>query len=71
MEIQAQTMASMPRREPWNKGKLIGEKPPLRPKHVWSIRTRSTKSLRDSPLRRSAGAGTRIEIVDSGRVVLS
>ena len=24
----------------WNKGKLIGTKPPLRPKHVWSIRTR-------------------------------
>jgi hypothetical protein len=40
MEIQAQTMASMPRREPWNKGKLIGQKPPLRPKHVSSIRTR-------------------------------
>ena len=29
-----------PRREPWNKGKLIGAKPPLRPKHVWSIRTK-------------------------------
>lgn len=27
-------------RTPWNKGKLIGAKPPLRPKHVWSIRTR-------------------------------
>ena len=27
-------------RTPWNKGKLIGPKPPLRPKHVWSIRTR-------------------------------
>jgi len=25
---------------PWNKGKLVGPKPPLRPKHVWSIRTR-------------------------------
>ena len=24
----------------WNKGKLIGPKPPLRPKHVWSIRTK-------------------------------
>ncbi len=23
----------------WNKGKLIGAKPPLRPKHVWAIRT--------------------------------
>lgn len=27
-------------REPWNKGKLTGVKPPLRPKHVWSIRTK-------------------------------
>jgi len=29
-----------PKRQPWNKGKLIGPKPPLRPKHVWSIRTK-------------------------------
>jgi len=27
-------------RTPWNKGKLIGARPPLQPKHVWSIRTR-------------------------------
>jgi integrase len=27
-------------RRPWNKGKLTGAKPPLRPKHVWSIRTK-------------------------------
>ena len=27
-------------RLPWNKGKLIGAKPPLLPKHIWSIRTR-------------------------------
>ena len=27
-------------RAAWNKGKLIGAKPPLRPKHVWSIRTK-------------------------------
>ena len=27
-------------RTPWNKGKLIGATPPLRPKHVWAIRTR-------------------------------
>jgi len=27
-------------RLPWNKGKLMGAKPPLRPKHVWSIRTK-------------------------------
>jgi integrase len=29
-----------PRRPPWNKGKLVGPKPPLRPSHVWSIRTK-------------------------------
>lgn len=28
------------RRPPWKKGKLIGAKPPLRPSHVWSIRTK-------------------------------
>src|SRR5215216_2907667 len=28
------------KRLPWNKGKLTGAKPPLRPKHVWSIRTK-------------------------------
>ena len=29
-----------PKPVPWNKGKLTGPKPPLRPKHVWSIRTK-------------------------------
>ncbi len=29
-------------RTPWNKGKLIGAQPPLRPKHVWAIRTRES-----------------------------
>jgi len=28
------------RRPPWNKVKLIGAKPPVRPSHVWSIRTK-------------------------------
>lgn len=28
------------RREPWNKRKLVGAKPPLRPSHVYSIRTK-------------------------------
>lgn len=25
-------------REPWNKGKLIGQKPPLKLKDIWAIR---------------------------------
>src|SRR5918993_5016093 len=40
MEIVNETSAVMARRRPWNKGKLIGPKPPLQPKHVWAIRTR-------------------------------
>ena len=28
------------KRVPWNKGRLTGAKPPLRPKHVWAIRTK-------------------------------
>jgi integrase len=28
------------RREPWNKGRLIGQKRPLKPKDVWTIRVR-------------------------------
>jgi hypothetical protein len=30
----------------WNKGKLIGAKPPLMARHVWSIRTRLQPSRR-------------------------
>src|ERR1700722_18823381 len=50
-------LLKFPTRSPWNKGKLIGAKPPLRPKHVWSIRThlmiqRRTRDLAiDSKLR--------------------
>src|SRR6187399_1103337 len=33
------TTTSTGKRVPWNKGKLTGAKPPLRPKHVWAIRT--------------------------------
>jgi integrase len=40
MEFIENTANSMPARRPWNRGKLVGAKPPLRPKHVWSIRTR-------------------------------
>lgn len=41
MEDNRPTTAEMPaRRPPWNKGKLVGAKPPLRPSHVWSIRTK-------------------------------
>src|SRR3954449_3723028 len=40
MEHLENTTATATRYRPWNKGKLTGAKPPLRPKHVWSIRTK-------------------------------
>jgi len=40
MQDLVNTIATATRRSPWNKGKLTGAKPPLRPKHVWSIRTK-------------------------------
>jgi hypothetical protein len=40
METVYKTSAVAPRRRASNKGKLIGPKPPLHPKHVWAIRTR-------------------------------
>ena len=34
-------------RSPWNKGPIVGQKRPLLPKHVWSIRLRS--DMADNP----------------------
>ena len=43
--VQETTMPSdqilhNPRRRPWNKGQLVGQKRPLKPKDVWAIRIR-------------------------------
>jgi len=40
MQDVSQAALQAPRRDPWNKGKLTGAKPPIRPKHVWSIRSK-------------------------------
>ena len=32
-------METTQHRESWNKGKLVGQKPPLKPKDIWAIRT--------------------------------
>jgi hypothetical protein len=66
-----------PKRVPWNKGKLTGAKPPLRPKHVWSIRTKLQIEGRardlamfnlaiDSKLRGCDVVATRVEDVAGG-----
>ena len=42
-------MESDQRREPWNKGKLVGQKPPLKPKDIWAIRIQlqNARQVRD------------------------
>jgi len=35
-----ESMHVAPRREPWNKGKLVGQKAPLKLKDIWAIRVR-------------------------------
>ena len=40
MQDQENAVPAIRKQTPWNKGKLTGAKPPLRPKHVWSIRTK-------------------------------
>jgi hypothetical protein len=40
MQDHDDPIPSTSKRSAWNKGKLMGAKPPLRPKHVWSIRTK-------------------------------
>ncbi|SED16246.1 hypothetical protein [Bradyrhizobium erythrophlei] len=73
-----QDQANAARRVPWNKGKLTGAKPPLRPKPVWSIRTkfqieRRTRDLAmfnlaiDSKLRCCDVVALRVEDVVAGR----
>ena len=31
-------METINKREDWNKGKLVGQKPPLKPEDIWAIR---------------------------------
>src|SRR3981081_3759010 len=78
MAMQDQMNATPePKRVPGNKGKLTGAKPPLRPKHVWSIRTklqteRATRALAvfnlriDSKLRGCDVVAIRVEDVAAG-----
>src|SRR5467141_2013633 len=40
MQDTANAVPTTSKRWPWNQGKLTGAKPPLRPKHVWAIRTK-------------------------------
>jgi hypothetical protein len=77
MQDEVMATPTPPKRVPWNKGKLTGAKPPLRPKHAWSIRTKlqiegRTRDLAmfnlaiDSKLRGCDVVAIRVEDVAAG-----
>ena len=37
MQDDSNLALTTPKQAPWNKGRLIGAKPPLRQKHVWAF----------------------------------
>jgi hypothetical protein len=44
-----QTQTTPATRRPWNSGRIIGPKPPPRPKHIWATRQqlKNTHRVRD------------------------
>jgi hypothetical protein len=49
MQDQVNAIPAPHKRVPWNRGKVTGAKPPLRPKHVRSIRTKLQIEGRSRP----------------------
>ncbi len=75
-------MESTQYREPWNKGKLVGQKPPLKPKDIWAIRTNLQNGCRvrdlamfslaiDSKLRGCDLVNLRVRDITHGSQILS
>jgi hypothetical protein len=74
-------MEAKNKRESWNKGKLVGQKPPLKPKEIWAIRiylqnTHAARNLAmfnlaiDSKLRGCDLVSLRVRDVSHGNQVL-
>ena len=74
-------MENTHKREAWNKGKLVGQKPPLKPKDIWAIRIhlQNAHSVRDlamfnlaidSKLRGCDLVGLRVRDVTHGYQIL-
>src|SRR5438445_297132 len=60
-------------RRPWNKGLLIGQKKPLEPKHLWSIRVTCSTALlhatyANASSRRNGVANMLFNLLDGGHV---
>ena len=69
-------------RQPWNKGKLIGQKRPLKPKDIWAIRIQLQNACRvrdlamfnlaiDSKLRGCDLVNLRVRDITNGNQVLA
>jgi hypothetical protein len=52
------------RREPWNKGKLVGHKAPFKLKQIWAIRVRLQLAQRRRTADRADGGDSRAKIAD-------
>ena len=63
----SQNLITSAKRVPWNKGKVTGAKPPLRPKHVWRSE-RSSKSITSHAISRCSISRS---IASSGAATLS
>ena len=49
-------------RPAWNKGRIVGQKRPLKPKHVWAVRVRMAVSQSpEQPLASAIGATIRTD----------
>lgn len=59
----------IPRRPAWNKGRIVGQKRPLAPKHVWSIRVRleMADNKRDLALFNTAKLRSRDDAAATGK----
>lgn len=50
------TVSTKPR-VPWNRGRIVGPKLPLKPKHIWALRTRLQLANRTGTLSGGGGDG--------------
>ena len=62
--------AETPLREPWNKGKLVGQKAPFTLKDIWAIRIRLqiTNRIRDLALFRLGAIDSKLRACDLVRL---
>ena len=48
--MEGTSLSRSPQREPWNKGKLVGQKAPFKPKDIWAMRMRLQQEHRSRDL---------------------